>query len=98
MEIDPRQRKAAFNQIRKVLLESWDPLDVQDLPDAFDEYDTYVPQIFALLAQGAKEAQLIAYLKDVETRLMGLDEPADDDLQPVARELLAVKAVSVGRT
>jgi hypothetical protein len=96
MEIDKRKHKQVIDQIRQILLESWDPMEVQDKPESFDEYDSYVTHIFSLLSKGAKQEQLISYLSDVETSLMGLDEPGEEVLQPVAKQLLAVK-VDVAR-
>ncbi len=29
--------------IRKILMEEWDPIGVSDIPEAQDEYDSYIP-------------------------------------------------------
>ena len=35
--------------IREILLRDWDPIGVADVPEAQDEYDSYISQIYGLL-------------------------------------------------
>ena len=69
-----RSRKAKEFQeaIRQVLLHDWDPIGVSDIPEAHDEYDSYVGGIYRLLASGASEYQIIERLYNLETVSMGL--------------------------
>ena len=59
-------------RIRAVLLQRWDPIGIADEPAALDEYDTYIPEIRRMLAEGADVDRLAAFLSDAETRSMGL--------------------------
>jgi len=35
--------------LRELLMESWDPIGVAHIPEAADEYDSYVPKVGSLL-------------------------------------------------
>jgi hypothetical protein len=61
-----------FAAIRRVLMERWDPIGVREVPQAQDEYDTYVPVIHRLLATNRPKHELVDYLWSVETERMGL--------------------------
>lgn len=37
------------NEIREILLSSWDPIGIGDNPHLFDEYEDYIPEIKQLL-------------------------------------------------
>ena len=49
-------RQPVWINIRTVLMEHWDPIGVSEMPEAADEYDSYIPNIKALLRAGACEA------------------------------------------
>jgi hypothetical protein len=68
-----RQRADEIQQaIRAVFMQHWDPIGVADVPEAQDEYDSYVGPVYRLLASGASDAELIDYLYNTETETMGL--------------------------
>jgi hypothetical protein len=58
-------------QMRRVLLEQWDPIGVMNEPYAQDEYDGYLGELYDLLSAGASEAEMVEYLNTVETVGMG---------------------------
>ena len=58
--------------IRHVLLNVWDPIGVNDSPNAQDEYDGYIGPIFELLVTGESDEEIIDYLDEVVAR-MGMD-------------------------
>ena len=43
-----------------VLLHDWDPIGVQNVPEAHDEYDSYVSGIYQLLASGASDERIVS--------------------------------------
>jgi hypothetical protein len=49
----------------------WDPIGVSDAPEARDEYESYLPRVFALVKASDRVA-LIAYLNDILGERMGL--------------------------
>lgn len=58
--------------IKTVLLNEWDPIGVADIPEAEDEYDTYVPGVYKRLISRSKEKEIFDYLWEIETEHMGL--------------------------
>ena len=79
--------------IRQVLLHEWDPIGVSDIPEAHDEYDSYVGGIYRLLASGASEYQIIERLYNLETVDMGL--PGNREGLKRVAEKLAELSVSL---
>jgi hypothetical protein len=59
-------------EIRRVLLEEWDPIGVRGIPEAQDEYDGYVPDVHRLLMRRASALEVFEYLWQVEAEHMGL--------------------------
>jgi len=89
--MDKRELRAREIQdaIRQILLHDWDPIGVQDVPQAQDEYDSYIGSVYRLLATGATDDQVAAHLFGLE----GLVNPTTDSparLLPVARKLRAL--------
>ncbi len=59
--------------IRDALWERWDPIGVNDAPDAIDEYDGYVNPIVTMAqTNSASEESVFGYLWQVETEQIGL--------------------------
>ena len=61
-----------YREILAILLKSWDPIGVQDIPEAQDEYDTYVIPLSKLLISNKSEHEIFEYLWWIETEYMGL--------------------------
>ena len=59
-------------EIKRVLLQDWDPIGVGDVPEAQDEYDAYVPDVYRLLMGRVSVREVFEYLWQVETEHMGL--------------------------
>lgn len=57
-----RMEKYQARQVRaeicKVLWEQWDPIGVNDTPEASGEYDSYADGIYSLLLRGATDAEI----------------------------------------
>jgi hypothetical protein len=66
------------NKVRPVLMTAWDPIGVDGIPEAADEYDSYIGGIYVLLRDGASDDKIAEHLADIETKTMGLSaaEPA----------------------
>lgn len=85
-------------EIRRVLMDEWDPIGVKDTPEAADEYDLYLGDIYGLVTQGASPSKLSAYLRWVEVERMemvdALGAPllADSVRDSVAASLSALSA------
>ena len=59
-------------KIKEVLLKDWDPIGIQNITEAQDEYDAYVSSIYKLLISQKTENEIFNYLWWVETEHMGL--------------------------
>ena len=68
----------------------WDPIGVHDVPEAADEYDSYIGGIFELLEHRASEDSLAEYLRHIETERMGLVDASGEPLLPERRRSAAV--------
>jgi hypothetical protein len=53
-------------ELRDLLLIWWDPIGVYGEPEARDEYDGYAGPLARMLRDGAREPEVIAYLREVE--------------------------------
>ena len=59
-------------RVRDALLRDWDPIGVQEFPEAHSEYDSFVPAVCRLLLGGANREELLSFLWSVETEHMSL--------------------------
>lgn len=76
------------SQIRGVLLRDWDPIGIGSMPDAADEYDSYIPDIAYLVSSNASVEEIQKYLFDVVSVHMGLSPPIEfDDMRAAAESL-----------
>lgn len=62
----------------------WDPIGVKDEPNAQDEYDGYLGDVFVLLTSGAGDDRLLEYLWHVVTDRMSLPAKKEDMQDTVA--------------
>ena len=61
-----------YEKVRKVLLNDWDPIGINDQAGADDEYDAYAGRLHALLASGLSARDIEAFLIRIEADQMGL--------------------------
>lgn len=87
----PEHEKELYLRVDEVLHYLWDPVGVSHMPMARDEYQSYIPQVVALLNENASVEQIASYLNAVATKRMGLSENCDAALH-VAGVLLEWKA------
>jgi hypothetical protein len=64
------------NEIYRLLDEAlwynWDPIGVNEIEEARDEYYDYLPGLFKLKTDNADEETIAEYLLNIETKTMGL--------------------------
>jgi len=53
-------------------MNEWDPIAVKEIPEAADEYDLYLGDIYALVVGNAGLSKIAEYLRWVEVERMGL--------------------------
>ena len=60
-------------RVRRILLHDWDPIGIQDVPEANDEYDRYADKAHVMLMDDRATADMIAaYLYEIAAEHMGL--------------------------
>ncbi|KVR82630.1 hypothetical protein WK26_11660 [Burkholderia vietnamiensis] len=62
-----------YRRVDEVLYYVWDPIGVAYSPTARDEYQGYLPKVFAMLREGMDAAHVAAHLDSVATESMGLN-------------------------
>jgi catechol 2,3-dioxygenase-like lactoylglutathione lyase family enzyme len=58
--------------IHRILLKEWDPIGVADVPEAQDEYDQYINQVYGMLIRHEPKHKLRDFLWWAVTKNMGL--------------------------
>ena len=58
--------------VRRLLMAEWDPIGVRDMPEAADEYNSYVGVVGRTLHEGATPDEIATYLKGIREDHMGL--------------------------
>jgi hypothetical protein len=76
MTLDKRYLEA----IQQALIKEWDPIGVGEFPEAQNEYDSYVLDIYRLIVARRSKEEIFNYLWELETGHMGLkgDRPATE--------------------
>jgi len=69
------QSRESRAKVRQVLMDSWDLIGVRDVPEAQDEYDRYVGEVYVMLMDQRATAQAIAFhLFDIAVNHMCLPD------------------------
>jgi hypothetical protein len=73
-------------EIERILLREWDPIGVDGIPEAADEYDRYAFELYVKLQSPTCPSihEIEAYLNWVQTERMGLKLTADRNHQAAA--------------
>lgn len=82
--------KRYHDVIREVLLREWDPIGVADIPQAQDEYDGYVGEIYSMLIRHIPRSQLVDHLWWIETEHMALHGNRQKT-EEIADRMLAIR-------
>jgi hypothetical protein len=83
------QARENRRRVRQVLLEHWDPIGVRNIPEASDEYDRYVGQLYVMLMDDRASVEAInSYLFTTATEYMGIS--ASDFLGSASAKAAAI--------
>ena len=88
--IQSQRGREVIQAIRDALMRDWDPIGVADIPEAADEYDSYIGSVYRILAGTRSEDELVEFLYHTETETMGLGAGSRERLREVARRLLTL--------
>lgn len=81
-------------RVRRILLHDWDPIGVQDIPEASDEYDRYADKAYVMLMDERATTDTIAtYLYQIAAEHMGLghNQRLAEASKSVAETLVALR-------
>jgi hypothetical protein len=81
-----------YRRVDEVLYYVWDPIGVCSYPEARDEYQSYIPQIFSMLKNTKTKKEIVEYLTNLSKDQMGLDL-AVDKTEDVADLLIQWKEI-----
>jgi len=90
LNLQDKKDTALYRRCDEVLHYHWDPIGVNDIPEARNEYENYLPALFTLLKSGADKAKIAAYLERIQTVEIGLYTNLSKNIE-VAELLLAWK-------
>jgi hypothetical protein len=75
-------------ELRRLLMERWDPIGVKDAPEAAGEYDGYRGDLIRLLRDDASAREIAEYLAGAEYKRMGIGSGDPNLNMPVAEEIV----------
>ncbi len=84
--------RAVMQAIRDALMQHWDPIGVSDVPEAADEYDSYIGSVYRILASSRSEKELVEFLHRTERETMEVASHEREELRDIARRLLSLDA------
>lgn len=73
--IEKYTARGVKREISRVLWEVWDPIGVNQFPEARDEYESYVNDLYIALINGASDEELARQLFSIASEDMGFPEP-----------------------
>ena len=87
----PPNQLALYKKIDEILLNAWDPCGISGIPEANDEYRSYLPQVFKLALDGGSPSDIAKYLLSVERDRMGLSAANNQQCEKIAAMVLEAK-------
>ena len=93
----PSKKLQIYKQFDEVLHYLWDPIGVAEYPEARDEYESCVPQVYGLIQDGAGADEVAEFLVRIEAGTMGLP-PNLGKAKKAAAVLLAWRTKIEGET
>ena len=91
--LDKETSRGVRYRIRRILMEWWDPIGVNGIPEAKDEYDSYIGGAYELLQGGAAEIAISDYLRGIEVDQMEMVDASGVPLLPELRRYAASMAL-----
>jgi hypothetical protein len=86
----PPDQMELYKRIDEILFYKWDPIGISDSDWARDEYQSYLPRVFAHAMDSKSPEPIAKFLGVVTTENMGLSSAASHD-QKIAKLIMEVK-------
>jgi hypothetical protein len=83
--VDKERSRDIRRHIRRILMAEWDPIGVSDIPEAADEYDSYIGGVYELLERGSSQTSIYTYLRNIEVDQMELVDASRQPLLPESK-------------
>lgn len=80
----PPDQMALYRRVDEVLTYVWDPIGIREVPQARDEYRSYLPQVFKRVTESADPVPIAEYLLMVEAESLGFT-PNDESRKEAFR-------------
>jgi hypothetical protein len=90
MELDPKKVKHLLREVEAVLWEDWDPIGVNDTPEAKGEYDGYAGAVFSVAFKTRSAIAVADHLVSIEHVSMGFERRDPKTALPVAEKILKI--------
>ena len=92
-ELTPAE-KELYQRTDEVLFYLWDPIGVNECPEARDEYDGYTPHVFSMIIHEKSDDEISNYLISIEQDSMGIivDEKSKTKVQSIVEILKNYKS------
>jgi hypothetical protein len=74
--------------VDEVLHYLWDPIGINGIPEARDEYTSYAQVVLSLLKRGANIAEISRYLRDIRIVHMGMGQVGDKSNEEEIAEIV----------
>ncbi len=74
---NPEQSESELRELRMLLMTYWDPIGVNGIPGAADEYDSYLGGLAEKLREGADAHGVSEYLSEIQTERMEIPTTPD---------------------
>ncbi|WP_444884524.1 hypothetical protein [Microbulbifer sp. PSTR4-B] len=91
----PPEELELYKAIDEILWCDWDPIGVNDMPEARDEYQSYLPHIFRLAVEGKDAEHISSSLVATIEGNIGLGASKEHCLR-VARKIVGAKNEIIG--
>ena len=86
----PPDQLELYKRIDEILFYKWDPIGISDSDWSRDEYQSYLPRVFAYALENASPEPIAQYLGVVSTESMGLSATPEHDMK-IAEIIIEVK-------
>ena len=88
-KLSPKQLEL-YKSIDEILFYKWDPIGISDGGWARDEYQSYLPRVFAHALESDSPEAIAEYLGMVSTKSMGLSSATAHDMK-IAQMIIEIK-------
>jgi hypothetical protein len=72
----PPDQMLLYRRIDELLHYVWDPIGISGIPEARDEYQSYLPRVFKMVVDKVPDQHIADYLLLLESDSMGLGKRA----------------------